>query len=50
MRIIDETLPANGGSGFLKIDPHYNVKIFRELFDERPEARAVFKGGGWVMN
>ena len=50
MRVIDQALPAHGGPGFLKIDPHHDMKVFRKLLNEGPEARAILKGGRRVMN
>ena len=50
MRVIDQAFPSDGGSGFLKINPHHDMKVFRESLHEGLEPRSVFKRRGRIMN
>lgn len=48
--IVNETLPANGCSGLLKVGAHHDAEIVRELVRHRLESGSVFLGGGRVVD
>src|SRR6476469_11260112 len=50
MRVVDESLPAHGGAGLLKIDAHHDVQIRSEFGDGGPKQRSVFARCLCVMN
>lgn len=50
VRIIDETLPADGGPGLFKIDAHNNEKILGDGFAVLGEFTGIVKGGYLVVD
>ena len=50
MGIIDEAFPADGGAGFLEVDPHDDEEIFLVAAHRCLQAFAVFDGGGGIVD
>ena len=50
VRIVDQSLPANGGSGFFKINSHHQQQLIGQLCGQDPEPFTVFHGRVHVVN
>ena len=48
--IVDESLPADGGAGFLKVDAHDDLQVGGEFGDGGFEKGGVFDGGFGVVD
>jgi hypothetical protein len=48
--VVDETLPADGRPGLLKVDTHEDVQVGLGLFGVGSEVGGVFKGGVNVVD
>lgn len=50
IRVVDQSLPPNSGSGFLKVRAHDDKEIVGVAFFEFQETLSVVKGSGRVMD
>ena len=50
VRIVDQAFPADGGAGFLEIDPHDEAEIVAEAVGFLEELFSVFDGGLGIVD
>jgi len=50
VRVVDESLPADGGAWFLEVDPHDDLKIVAVLINQWLEFLSVVDGGGRIVD
>src|SRR3974377_2083831 len=50
IRVVDQTLPADGGAWLFEVPPHHDVQLVRVLFDGRLQQRSVFTCSFGVVN
>lgn len=49
IRIVDKTLPADGGAGLLEVSSHHDNEVVFKLLRKSLESAAVLKSGGGVV-
>ncbi len=49
MRVVDETLPADGGPRLLEVRPHHDEQVIRELRLELGQAFGVLQPGHRIV-
>lgn len=50
VRVVDQSLPANSGTGLLEVSPHHNAELITELSGQITQECGVFDGGFGVMD
>ena len=50
MRVVDETLPADGGARLFKIDPHHDLEVGGVLLAGGLELAGIFERGFGVVD
>ncbi|MNI84695.1 hypothetical protein D3C73_1416210 [compost metagenome] len=50
MRIVDQPLPAYGGTRLFKIDAHDDFQLVFKLITQRQQASGIVFGGCRIMN
>ena len=47
--VVDQSLPADSGTGLLEVSPHHNAELIAELTGQIAQERGIFDGGFGVM-
>ena len=50
MRVVDQTLPTNGGARLLEINTHYDLHLAGQLFAKRIQLSGVLQRPCHIMN
>src|SRR3974390_528046 len=50
IRVVDQTLPADGGAGLFEVHPHYDVQLVRVLVDRGLQQGGIFTCSFGVVN
>lgn len=48
--VVDQSLPANSGTGLLEVSPHHNAELIAQLSGQITQECGVFDGGFGVMD